>query len=246
MRKSINVWLIIAAALVVLGSFLFVGVMFFAQWDFSKIGTTKYVTMSYEIDEIFSNISINSDTTDIKIEQSLDGKCKVVCFEDVKESHEAKVEENTLVIKKNTNKAWYDYIGINFSSPKITVYLPKNLCVKNLDLSLSTGDVFLSDITCDNLVSSGSTGDLEIKNVVANNKIDIKRSTGDIEFAGCDGAEIYISTNTGDVEGTLLSPKNFITKTSTGKIRVPKSNAGGKCEITTSTGDIEIEVSHGI
>ena len=245
MRKSVKVWLIVATLLVFLGALLFAGMLFSAGWDFSKLATTEYATMSYEIDEEFSNISINTDTADVHFELSQDGNCKVVCFEDVKESFEVKVEENTLVIKKNTNKAWYDYIGINFSSPKITVYLPVAE-LNSMDINLSTGDLFISDITCDTLVSRGSTGEVKLKNTVANNKIDIKRSTGDIEFSGCDSAEIYISTATGDVEGTLLSPKVFITKTSTGKILVPETNAGGRCEITTSTGDIEIEVNNGI
>ena len=36
--------------------------------------------------------------------------------------------------------------------------------------------------------------------------------------------------------------KVFITDTSTGNISVPKTITGGKCEITTSTGDIRISI----
>ena len=39
----------------------------------------------------------------------------------------------------------------------------------------------------------------------------------------CDGFEIKISTDTGDVSGTLLSEKVFITSSDTGKIKVPKN-----------------------
>ena len=53
-----------------------------------------------------------------------------------------------------------------------------------------------------------------------------------------------MKTDTGKVVGSLLSEKVFIAETSTGKVSVPKTTTGGKCEITTSTGDIKIEVIH--
>lgn len=61
-------------------------------------------------------------------------------------------------------------------------------------------------------------------------------------FDGSDAAEIYVRTSTGSVKGTLLSEKVFITETSTGSVSVPKTVTGGKCEIRTSTGDIQIEI----
>ena len=68
----------------------------------------------------------------------------------------------------------------------------------------------------------------------------MKVSTGDIKLDKSDAAEIFIKTSTGNVTGTLLTEKVFITQTSTGNIKVPKSIKGGRCEITTSTGNIKI------
>ena len=59
---------------------------------------------------------------------------------------------------------------------------------------------------------------------------------------GCDAAEIFVKTDTGDVTGTLLSEKVFVTTTDTGKVEVPRSVSGGRCEITTDTGDIRISI----
>ena len=53
---------------------------------------------------------------------------------------------------------------------------------------------------------------------------------------------MFVETDTGDVTGSLLSDKVFITKSDTGSIDVPKTVTGGKCEITTDTGDIKIEI----
>ena len=51
-----------------------------------------------------------------------------------------------------------------------------------------------------------------------------------------------VTTDTGDVKGTLLSDKIFFAETKTGRKDVPKTTAGGKCEIKTDTGDIIISV----
>lgn len=81
-----------------------------------------------------------------------------------------------------------------------------------------------------------------MKNVIATEKFSIERSTGDVTFDGADAAEIFVKTDTGDVKGSLLTDKVFITETDTGRVDVPKTTIGGRCEITTDTGDISIEI----
>jgi DUF4097 and DUF4098 domain-containing protein YvlB len=82
-----------------------------------------------------------------------------------------------------------------------------------------------------------------MKNLTAKEKLSIERSTGDVIFEGCDAGEIYVKTDTGDVKGTLLSEKVFLTDTDTGKISVPKTITGGRCEVSTDTGDIELSIA---
>ena len=114
-------------------------------------------------------------------------------------------------------------------------------CEGDLKINVSTGKVNLTDIKCKNFISNGSTGDVSLKNMIATEKFSIERSTGDVKFDDCDATEIWFKTDTGDVTGKLLSEKIFITRTSTGDVNVPKSTNGGKCEITTATGDINIK-----
>jgi len=118
----------------------------------------------------------------------------------------------------------------------------ENATAKNYDLHVSTGYAKITNVNCENIVSTGSTGDIKLNNVIASEKISIERSTGKVKVYRCDANELKIITSTGDVEGTLLSDKVFIVKSSTGDIDVPSSITGGRCEITTSTGDIEVRV----
>ncbi|MBE6608442.1 MAG: DUF4097 domain-containing protein [Ruminococcaceae bacterium] len=320
MKKSAKIWLIIASLLVIVGAVMFAVSLIAYNGDFTKFATAKYQTNMHEISEEFTDISIDTETADIKIFPSDDNKCKVVCYETEKESHSVEVENGTLKIRYVDTRAWYEYIGINISSSRITVYLPEkeysslkikgstgnvyipadfsfdsidikastgdvhieaassesikikadtgdiNLisintssldlgvstgkisvtdinCGGDIKIEISTGKVSLRNISCKNLISSGDTGKITLKNVTASEKFSITRSTGDVTFDACDASEILVSTSTGDVRGTLLSGKVFVTDTSTGKTDVPKSTSGGICEITTSTGDIEISIT---
>lgn len=115
-------------------------------------------------------------------------------------------------------------------------------CNGTMELSAATGGTKLTDVTCQSLTSRGDTGRITLKNVAASDLMSIERSTGNVVFEGSDAGQIQVKTSTGQVTGTLLSPKVFVTETGTGRVRVPKTASGGKCEITTGTGDIEIAV----
>lgn len=262
MRKITKVWLITAGSLVLIGLILFAVAMSALKWDFTKLSASEYETNITEINETFNNISVLTETADVVFALSDDEICKVECYEDEKSKHTVSVENDTLIVKINNQKSWYDYIGFSPNLQKITVYLPKDYSFGNVDISLSTGDVnmqntsvgtlnlsvttgdaYLTDIVCENLISSGSSGDITLNNVLSAGKISVERSTGDVKFNDSDAAKIYVKTNTGDVTGNLLSSKVFVTDTNIGSVDVPKTDDGGKCEIITSTGDIKINVN---
>ena len=115
-------------------------------------------------------------------------------------------------------------------------------CGNNMSVKVGTGKCELDGVSCARFTSEGDTGKIEMKNLIATDRITVERSTGDVRFESCDAAEIFVETDTGDVTGSLLSDKIFRTDTDTGREDVPKTNTGGICEITTDTGDIKIEI----
>lgn len=319
MSKSTKIWLTSAAFLVIIGLIMFAVVLAVNNWDFTVLSTVKYETNTYRQNYEFNNISIETQTADIVFALSDDSNCKVVCYEAENAYHSVSVKDGTLTIGLIYAKKWYENIGIEIGSPKITVYLPKteygtlfikestgdidipkdlsfekidiwastgdinnranalksikiatntgNITIENVtatavDLSVSTGKISaksmqctgdikinvttgnteLTDIKCKSLISNGSTGDIFLNNVIAKQRFSIERSTGDVKFNSCDAEEIFITSDTGYVKGNLLSDKVFIAQSDTGNINVPKTVTGGKCEITTDTGDIKITV----
>ncbi len=315
MSKTTKVWLVTAALLIVVGCILFIGVMAMLSWDFTKLSTVKYETNTYTIQEEFKSITIVADTADIVLVPSEESS--VTCYEETNAKHTVTVNDGTLTIKIGNAKKWYQHIGINFGSPKITVCLPQGeytslsvnvstgdvevpkeftfegidiagstgkvtnyasssglikiktstgninvsevsagavevsvstgkitastiTCEADMVIDVSTGKTALSGITCQNLRSSGNTGSIALENVVASQSMAIERTTGDVTFKDSDAAELFVVTDTGDVTGNLLSRKAFVAQSDTGRIDVPKTVLGGRCEITTDTGDIRI------
>ena len=122
------------------------------------------------------------------------------------------------------------------------IYLYETEASGDISVKVTTGETKLNSVKCKNLTSIGTTGDAGLRLVAAEGHMHIERNTGEIEFHSCDAETVEFKTSTGDVEGSFTSDKIFNCKTSTGKIEVPRSSSGGFCDITTSTGDIEIEI----
>lgn len=318
MRKKTIGWMIAAISLIIVGCVIFGGVMMALNWDFSKLSTVKYETNEYEIQDMVQNITIVTDTADIVLVPS--EKVSVVCTERVNAKHAVSVKDGTLQIEIVGQIKWYEQIGLNFGTPKITVYIPQGQygtlsikgstgevtipreyafdgmdvhqntgdvtslasvsgdmkvrtstgdihiadlqagtmslsvttgritisnvqCNGDMHISVSTGKTKMTNVSCKNLTTSGNTGDIMLENVVAAGKLSVERSTGDVKFEGCDASEISVITDTGDVTGTLLSEKVFLCKTDTGRVDVPETITGGKCAITTDTGDIRFKIT---
>ena len=186
----------------------------------------KNVTGDTNIPETFSfvNLKVLSSTGDIICKASVDDVLSI----DLTTGH-IEVEG----IKSNE-------ISLISTTGKISA---KDIeCTNSFTLNVSTGSSNITNVKCKSFSSDGSTGTISLTNVIATGKMEITRSSGDIKLDKCDAEEMNFSLHTGDIKGTILSEKIFITKTSTGKIDVPASTTGGKCTITTSTGDIKISM----
>ena len=343
MNKTVKNWLLAATVMIIIGILIIGGMLLYTSamalsfWDYTKLGV-KYSTEVYGVAGDFNNISIDTNIAAVELRQSEDGKCRVECYEDEKVRHIIDDRDDTLTITTEDDRKWYDFIYISLSSPKITVYLPKdeyeildissstgavyipksftfesitiegdtgavncsasvkgsvdieldtgaltisdvstgsmrlktdtgsiklgsaavagnidvkattgyisleNITCKDMKAEADTGRVELVNVTCAGLHSETDTGDIALKNVVGSGKFELIRDTGDIFLDGCDAAELYIDTDTGDVTGELLTDKIFFAGSDTGHVSVPKSMTGGRCEIITDTGSVDVGV----
>ncbi len=265
MKMRTKVWLITAASLVLIGGILFAGIMSTLRWDFMKLSTAKYITNTYEISEAFDGVSMNTDTADILFTVSNDNKCKVECYEEENAKHFVTVKEGKLAVTLVEKRSIYDYIrsiGLNFGSPKITVYLPKakytsllirenagdiempkDFAFKNVDISLTTGNVNFFASAFDSMKIKTSTGDIRVENASAG-ALDLSVSTGEIFVSDvvCEN-NVNINLSTGKTNLTDIQCKNVISSGNTGDISLKNVIATEKFSIERSTGDVRFDGS---
>lgn len=296
MKKSL---VIISVSLMLVGIIILTCALAVCGFDFRKLSTVEYKDSSFSFDEKVENISVNVFTSNILLLASSDDTVKVELHEYVKEPHAVTVSEGVLRIESEDQREWTDYVGINFDSPKIKIYLPesqyKNLSIENFtgdievssDLSFkdvkvknvtgdmrffaessgditidltsgdvfisgstlgninvtqTTGDIEISGVSCTNLDIENTTGDIDLDYVTAQEDMNLKTTTGSIEFELSDAENIYMETTTGDIEGSLCSEKIFDVEVNTGDIEIPRTSKGGRCKVITNTGDVEIEI----
>jgi hypothetical protein len=215
------------------------------QTWFSQIGfhvDSPSITV-YLPEKDYRDLAIETDTGDIIIPE--DFTFKTVRIKGDTSDVSCKASADRMEIALSTGDI--DLAGIETKALSLSVStgrvsVESTECKGDVAIHVSTGKVKLDGLTCGDLSTDGSTGDVTLKDTVAGGAFRIERSTGDVKFDGADAAEIYVQTSTGDVTGTLRTEKVFITASDTGKVNVPKTITGGRCEITTDTGNIEIEV----
>lgn len=258
MSKTAKIWLITAALLVIIGAVVFAAALFAYNGDFSKFSTAKYQTNTHEISEEFTDISIDTDTANIVFLPSDDGKCKVECYERENEKHSVKVENGTLKITYVDEREWYEYIGINIGSSRVSVYLPvgeySSLKIKEstgnvtltsdfgfemIDIKTSTGNVHCDAALAESVKIKTNTGNIEILGVECSS-LDLKASTGNITASDikCAG-DIKIEVSTGNTKLSSVSCEILTSKGDTGDILLKKVIASEKFTIETDTGDVD-------
>ena len=208
-------------------------------FDFSKDKITiylpqiEYANLSIETDTgdvvlpenfKFENIDVNGSTGDVTIQSSAVEQINV------------NVSTGDIQLKQITAKS------MTLSVSTGDIFLQSVAIVNTLTVKSSTGDARLIDLTCNAFSFDGSTGKVELKNVVATQSFNINNKTGNVTFESCDAGEISVTTSTGDITGSLLSEKIFIVDSGTGRIDIPRTITGGKCELTASTGNIIIQI----
>ena len=130
----------------------------------------------------------------------------------------------------------------SFKASTGSVHLKNLEVTEGIIANTSTGGIEAENVKCQNFTSNDSTGSVKLTNVIVDNHIEVKTSTGSIKLVDSDADTLYLKTSSGSVNATLLTDKIFYATSSSGSIRVPKSNTGGICEIHTSSGSITASI----
>lgn len=134
--------------------------------------------------------------------------------------------------------------SLNLSSTSGDVTLTGGAIEGALQLGTVSGEIELRNVTADSAGLSSTSGDMDLENVALTDQLSIETTSGEIDLEDCDAGGCWIKTTSGDVEGTLLSPMQFVTHTTSGDVDTPACPGADRiCEITTTSGDIQMEIA---
>lgn len=238
MKRSTKITLIVAAALILMGIAIMAVAISSTDMYFHGFSTGRYITTDQLVTDDFSKINIATDTADISFYPSEDGNCRIVGYEEEKCLHSVSVKDDTIWVKVQDERKWYDHIGINIGSPKIEIYLPKDE-YELLYLRGSTSDVNMpEDISFGEVDIKLSTGDINVKNISAGS-LSLSVSTGKVRCEGvnCEG-EFRLTVTTGDAVLKNINCSSFTTNGSTGKLQIDELIAAEVIDIERITGDV--------
>lgn len=245
-----------AVALMVLW-FLFLLVL--NGFSLTALAGGEFKTEEHEISDGFQNISLNTKTGDITLLPSEDGKCRVVCYEREKTGSLVTLLGDTLVVKPNDTRAWYEKM-FSFGNAKITLYLPQReysaltvsgstgdvkindgINVKTLTVTQSTGDVVIGKISVGEASVTVSTGDILLNGISSEKDVKATSSTGDITLKNINcGGDIEVKLSTGDAVFTDVFANSIITSASTGDAALTGVKARGDITLKRSTGVVKL------
>ena len=263
MKTATKVLIITAAALVISGVAGFILVMNKLGWAFGNADKPGTETVTVDITEEFSDISVEANSEDIAFLKSDDGKCKVIFTGKKISSRFAAVENGVLKISAEKDKKWYENIVFFlYKTEKTEVYLPgesynslkvntetsditaaKELSFGKVNINASTGDIDFPAAVSGKLSVKVSTGDIKIKGTEAPaGGLDLNTSTGDIRIndINCEN-EVRIKVSTGSTFAQNVNCGSLVSSGSTGSITLKNVEAVASFDISRSTGDVRFE-----
>lgn len=270
MNKKTKGWLLAAALMMIAGLFLFWGVVIATDGGWEHPIRNEETTKTYGITETFHHISVETDTDDVLLtyvpyyDSSPDllysVPIGVICPESENRSYSVRVENDTLVIRLDDQRKWYDYIRLFSESGSIIIRLPekeygmltirgdtsdieigKDFSFASAEVSVSTGDVYCYASVAEDLRIHGSTGSVRVKDVSVGN-LDIAVSTGKVTVSNVNcGGDLSLDLTTGDGNVKDVLCKNLASTGSTGDLVLRNVRIGEKLTADRSTGDIVLE-----
>ena len=214
-----------------------------------------------DIDIYYSNNEnkmVFNENNEVSLEVKVVNDTLIICIADERKFYDQMFDFTIYKLDLFLSKDIIENIDIKCSTGDINIHdglNVNNLKINNstgdieasncdlgcLDINTSTGNIDLKNVGCQKLDIEITTGNTKLTNVLVEEDLNINGSTGNVYLNDFDAKNIYIKLSTGNVKGTILTNKFFIVSSSTGDVVVPETRDGGKCKISTSTGNIIIK-----
>ncbi|MBS7262371.1 MAG: DUF4097 family beta strand repeat protein [Eubacteriales bacterium] len=257
MKKGI---LIAGLVLVAVGSVLLLGALIGSGFNLTKFETGGTKTAVYPVDRPFSRIEITEYESNVQLLPSADGSAGVVYTGNEKVSYTVSVEDGTLKIRAEDNRAWYERWGLFRATPSTAVYLPadqydalivygrtgtvfipERFTFGTVFINVTTGNIICRASANDSLTIRGKSGNVNLENARAGS-VNLTTSTGRITVCSvvCKG-EFSTRCTTGDTSLVDLTCQSLLSNVSTGSVILQNTVAADSFLIQGGTGSVVLD-----
>lgn len=248
---------------IVIGSVLLIGggaLFGYAAYKSSKNNTVE--TKEYKELASFNKFDIDLTIADLDFVKS--EETKVVVQETKYDVHTVTSENNTLKVKGQDIRKWYEHLfNWNwFQKVKVTVYMPEgaydelkvisatgnvtipsDFSFASFTTAVSTGNVNSKANVTGDITVTAATGKINFENITAN-RMDLKASTGDIRLKDVNVTEdIKLKTSTGDFNLENVTCKSYESSSSTGDLNFNNVKVTNTINVKNDTGHVKMIAS---
>ena len=133
-------------------------------------------------------------------------------------------------------------VNLSVENSSGVMHLSEIVATGDVNVEGSSGGLHIDDVECANLIGSNSSGKINCADVIATGDINLKNSSGGIALEACDATNLKLEATSGSIKGTLLTEKIFQANATSGSVKVPETTSGGVCEVTTTSGSIQMSI----
>lgn len=189
-----------------------------------KFNTAEAVSETYEIAEPFTGLDIRVASSDVRFALSDDGSTRVESRHDTRMDETVEVRDGTLTIAQRDTSKWYMHIGFfYYGDESVTVYLAES---ELESLSVTT-----------------ASGDIDVPEKLAFDRVKIDVTSGDVRFLAQCGEELTIGTVSGDIDAGGSTTLNVSASSTSGEITLANLTVADTLAIATVSGDVELKAS---
>ena len=193
------------------------------------------ITKKYGIEE-FNSIVVDTSNDKINIVATDSEEIKLTYYEKTEHKYSIKIENNTLIIKRNKYNFLNWTFGISFA-PTITIEVPSNL-VLGYDIKTSNSKIEISNLEVNKATLKTSNGKIIVKNINSQNDLSLTTSNDPVEVNNINVKNLNVKTSNGNINLNEVDTISIDLKTSNAKIEMTNLVASKDMIVNTSNGPI--------
>ncbi len=133
-------------------------------------------------------------------------------------------------------------VNLSVENSSGVMHLTEIVATGDVNVKGTSDGVHLDEVKCANLTGSNSSGRITCTEVIVAGDMNLDNSSGGIALEACDAENLKLEATSGSIRGTLLTEKIFVADATSGSVKVPKTTSGGVCEVTTTSGSIQLSL----